>query len=80
MRLIAAMIASCVGMLSVPFLMLFGFLVSLVASWILSYPLMLAWNYSMQPVFHLPAITFLQAFALQLVSTLLIKGVMTNKK
>ena len=43
-------------------------------------PLMLLWNWLMPTLFQLPEITFWQACGLQLLSTLLFKSVINNKK
>jgi len=41
---------------------------------------MLLWNWLMPTLFQLPEITFWQACGLQLLSTLLFKSVINNKK
>ena len=43
-------------------------------------PLMLLWNWLMPTLFQFPEITFWQACGLQLLSTLLFKSVINNKK
>lgn len=43
-------------------------------------PLMVLWNWLMPTMFGLPEITFWQACGLQLLATILLKPVISNKK
>jgi len=52
----------------------FGFLLLLVAAFIFAWFTQLAWAYSIAQIFHLPELTFNQAFWLNLFGGLVFKG------
>lgn len=55
-----------------------GFLIVAVVAMVLAVPTMLAWNYSMPHIFHLPEVGFWEAFSLNILSGMLIKSSSTS--
>lgn len=55
-------------------------LIIAVAALILGFPLMWLWNWLMPTIFNLPTITFWQALGLNVLTTILFKSNINNKK
>jgi hypothetical protein len=56
-----------------------SFVLVFVASFLMAYPLMWAWNYVIPFVFGLPKINVIHSFCLMIVSSILLKSTISNK-
>lgn len=65
--------------LTYAFVALFAILVILGFGALMALPVYLLWNY-VAPVFHLPALTFLQSWAVMILFNMLVRGVVTINK
>lgn len=63
-----------------PAVLLAGIAVIFIVDLVMAWPLMYAWNFVIPGLFKLPVISYWQAFALLIVSSLLIKSHVTNSK